>query len=77
MKMGSSSSVLSPEGTYTLNITPLNTELTQQASVIVVAGETSKPEIYVGTAQYRLEEVEVIDERVPKTVSKKVSNQKR
>lgn len=60
-----------PEGTYTLNITPLNTELTQQASVIVVAGETSKPEIYVGTAQYRLEEVEVIDERVPKTVSKK------
>lgn len=60
-----------PEGTYTLAITPLNTELTQQASVIVIDGETSKPEIYVGTAQYRLEEVEVIDERVPKTVSKK------
>ena len=60
-----------PEGTYTLVITPLGTELTQKTSVIVVAGETSKPGIYVGTAQYRLEEIEVTDERAPKTVSKK------
>ena len=60
-----------PEGTYTLVITPPGTELTQETLVIVVAGETSKPGIYVGTAQYRLEEIEVIDERDPKTVSKK------
>ena len=60
-----------PEGSYTLAITPLDTELTQQRSVVVVADETSKPEIYVGTARYRLEEVEVTGERAPKTVSKK------
>ena len=60
-----------PEGTYTLNITPPNTELTQQTSVVVVADETLELEIYVGTAQYRLEGVEVKGERIPKTVSKK------
>ena len=60
-----------PEGTYTLVITSANTELTQETSVLVVTGETSKPEIYVGTAQYRLDEVEVTGERDPKTVSKK------
>ena len=60
-----------PEGTYTLVITPSDTELPQETSVMVVAGETSKPEIYVGTAQDRLEEIEVIGERAPKTVSKK------
>ena len=60
-----------PEGTYTLVITPPDTELTQETSVIVVAGETLQPEIYVSTAQYRLEEIEVTGERDPKTISKK------
>ncbi len=60
-----------PEGTYTLAITAPDSELTQQISVTVVAGEILKPEIYVSTAQYRLEEVEVTGERDPKTISKK------
>ena len=60
-----------PVGTYTLVITPLGTELTEETSILVVAGETSKPKIYVRTTQYRLEEVEVTGERDPKTVSKK------
>ena len=60
-----------PEGAYALVITSLDTELTQETSILVVAGQTSKPEIYVGTAQYRLDEVEVTGERDPKTVSKK------
>ena len=60
-----------PEGAYTLVITSADTELTQETSILIVAGETSKPEIYVGTAQYRLDEVEVTGERDPKTVSKK------
>ena len=60
-----------PEGAYTLVITSADTELTQETSMLVAAGQTSKPEIYVGTAQYRLDEVEVTGERDPKTVSKK------
>ena len=60
-----------PAGTYTLIITVPDTELLQRTSIVVAAGETLKPEISVETEQYRLEEVEVIDERAPKTVSKK------
>ena len=60
-----------PEGTYTLSTSVPNSELTSETSVVVVAGETLKPEIYVGTAQYRFEGVEVRDKRAPKTVSKK------
>ena len=59
------------EGTYTLAITPVGTELTQETSVVVVADETLKLKISVGTAQTLLEGVEVTGERVPKTVSKK------
>ena len=66
-----------PEGAYTLVTTSLDTELTQETSILVVAGETSAPEIYVGRALYRLEEVEVTDERDPKTVSKKSIQSKR
>lgn len=60
-----------PEGTYTLVTTQTDTELTQQTIVIVVAGETINLEIYFGTAEYRLDEVEVTGERDPKTLSKK------
>ena len=60
-----------PEGTYTLITTRPDTEITQQTSVTIGAGETLKSEIYVSTAQYRLEEVEVTGERDPKTISKK------
>ncbi len=60
-----------PEGICTLITTQPNTQLTQQTLVMIVAGETVKPEIYLGTAEYRLEEVEVTGERAPKTVSKK------
>ncbi len=60
-----------PEGTYTLVTTQPDTELTQQTIVIVVAEETINLEIYFGTAEYRLDEVEVTGERDPKTLSKK------
>ena len=60
-----------PAGDYTLITTILDTELQQRTPIVVVAGETLKPDIYMETAEYRLEEVEVIDERAPKTVSKK------
>ena len=60
-----------PAGTYTLITTVPDTELLQRTSIVVAAGETLKPEISVETEQYRLEEVEVIDERAPKTISKK------
>ena len=60
-----------PEGTYALITTVPETELIQRTSVIVVAGENQKTEIYVATEPVRLEGVEVIDKRVPKTVSKK------
>lgn len=60
-----------PEGNYTLSTSVPNSELTGQTSIVVTVGETLKPNIYVGTAQYRLESVEVRDKRVPITVSKK------
>lgn len=60
-----------PEGTYTLITTVPETELIQRTSVIVVAGENQETEIYVETEPVRLEGVEVIDKRVPKTVTKK------
>ena len=60
-----------PEGTYTLVTTVPETELIQQTSVVVVAGERQQAEIYVVTEKYRLEGVEVTGERVPKTVTKK------
>ena len=60
-----------PAGNYILITTIPDTELQQRTPIVVVAGETLKPDIYMETAQYRLEEVEVIDERAPKTVSKK------
>jgi len=60
-----------PEGTYTLSTSVPNSELTAETSIVVAAGETLKPAIYVGPAQYRLERVEVTEKRVPKTVSKK------
>lgn len=60
-----------PEGTYTLITTIPETELIQQTSVVIVAGEKQEAEIYVATEQYRLEGVEVTGKRVPKTVSKK------
>ena len=60
-----------PEGTYALITTVPETELIQRTSVIVVAGENRETEIYVAMEPVRLEGVEVIDKRVPKTVSKK------
>ena len=60
-----------PEGTYALITTVPETELIQRTSVIVVAGENRETEIYVATDPVRLEGVEVIDKRVPKTVTKK------
>ena len=60
-----------PEGTYTLITTVPETELIQRTSVIVVAGENPETEIYVETEPVRLEGVEVIDKREPKTVTKK------
>ncbi|MYB01575.1 TonB-dependent receptor [Candidatus Poribacteria bacterium] len=60
-----------PEGTYTLVTRVPETELLQRTSVVVVAGESQKTEIYVATEQVRLESVEVTDKRDPKTVSKK------
>ena len=60
-----------PAGTYTLITTVPDTELSQRTSVVIAAGETLTPEIFLETAQYRLEEVEVIEERAPKTVSTK------
>ena len=60
-----------PEGTYALITTVPETELIQRTSVIVVAGENRETEIYVATEPVRLEGVEVIDKRVPKTVTKK------
>ena len=58
-------------GTYTLILTVPDTELSQRTSIVVTAEETLEPEIYVDTAQYRLEGVEVTGESAPKTVSKK------
>ena len=60
-----------PEGTYTLVTTVPGTELLQRTSVVVAAGETQKTDIYVAAEPYRLEGVEVIDKRDPKTVTKK------
>ena len=60
-----------PAGTYTLVSTVPETELIQRTSVVVVAGESQKTEIYVATEPVRLEGVEVIDKSVPKTVTKK------
>lgn len=60
-----------PEGTYALITTVPETELIQRTSVTVVAGENQETEIYVATDPVRLEGVEVIDKRVPKTVTKK------
>ena len=60
-----------PEGTYTLVTTIPETELIQQTSVVVVAGEKQETEIYVATEQYRLKGIEVTGKRLPKTVSKK------
>ena len=60
-----------PEGTYTLVTTVPETELIQRTSVVVAAGESQKTEIYVATEPVRLEGVEVIDKRLPKTVTKK------
>ncbi len=60
-----------PEGTYALITRVPETELIQRTSVIVVAGENRETEIYVATEPVRLEGVEVIDKRVPKTISKK------
>ena len=60
-----------PEGTYALITTVPETELIQRTSVIVVAGENRETEIYVATEPVRLEDVEVIDKSVPKTVNKK------
>ena len=60
-----------PEGTYTLITTVPETELIQRTTVIVVAGENRETEIYVATDSVRLEGVEVIDKRAPKTVTKK------
>ena len=59
MKMGNSPSVPFPKVTYTLVITIPQTELIQQTSVVVIAGEKQEAEIYVVTKQYRLEGVEV------------------
>ncbi len=60
-----------PEGTYTLVTTVPETELIQRTSVVVAASETQKIDIYIDPEQYRLEGVEVTEERVPKTVTKK------
>ena len=60
-----------PEGTYTLITTVPETELIQRTTVIVVAGKNQETEIYVATETVRLEGVEVIDKRAPKTVTKK------
>ena len=60
-----------PEGAYTLITTLPETELIQRTAVTLGAGEKRDIEIYLATEAVRLEGVEVIDRRVPKTVSKK------
>ena len=60
-----------PEGTYVLITTVPETQMIQRTSVIVIAGENQETEIYVATEQVRLEDVKVIDKRLPKTVTKK------
>ena len=60
-----------PAGIYTLTITGSDDALLQRTAIAVTAEETLKPEIYVDTSLYRLEEVEVTGETAPKTVSKK------
>ena len=60
-----------PASTYTLITTMPGTELSQRTSIVVAAGETLEPVIYLETAQYRLDDVEVTGESTPKTVSKK------
>ncbi len=60
-----------PDGTYTLVTTIPETERIQRTVVIVASGVTKETEIYIGTAQYRLEGVTVTDKREPKTVRKK------
>ena len=60
-----------PAGPYTLVAAKPDIGLMQPTSIVVAAGETTTAEIYIGTAQYRLDEVEVTGERDPKTVSKK------
>ena len=60
-----------PAGTYTLITTVPDTELSQRTTIVVTAAETLISEIYVETAEYRLEEVEVTGESAPKTISRK------
>ena len=60
-----------PAGTYTLITTKPDIGLMQPTSIVVAAGETVAAEIYIGSVEYRLEDIEVMGERDPKTVSKK------
>ncbi len=60
-----------PEGRYTLSTVLPDSELTQKTTILVAAGKTLKPKIYIDAAQYQLEGVEVRTKRTPKTVSRK------
>ena len=60
-----------PPGTYTLVAARPDTQLLERITIVVTAGETLQPEIYVKASGYRLEDIEVLGEQAPKTVSKK------
>ncbi len=60
-----------PEGTYTLFVSFPDSEVTARTSIVVLDGQTVKPEIYIEMAPYRLKEIEVKEKRTPKTVNKK------
>ena len=60
-----------PEGRYTLSISFPNSELTEEINIVVEEGKTLTPKIYLSTATYELQGIEVKTKRVPKTVIKK------
>ncbi len=57
-------------GSYTLSVTSPTSASTEEISVVVQAGQTAEPKIYL-TEMMQLEGVEVKERRVPKTVSRK------
>lgn len=60
-----------PVGSYTLSIYLPNSELTEKTSIVVEEDKTLTSKIYVSTAVYELERVEIKTQRDPKTIVKK------
>ncbi len=60
-----------PTGKYTLSISYPNTELSENTEIVVEADKILTPTIYVNISAYKLEVIEVVTKRVPKTIIKK------